>query len=77
MLCHAVRGTTADGRTGPDLTHVASRKTLAAGRLPNDAQTMTQWITDPQQFKPGTNMPAHALPAAQMQALVAYVESLK
>ena len=77
MLCHAIQGTTANARKGPDLTHVASRATLAAGRLPNDAASLAAWIRDPQQAKPGTNMPAHPIADEQLQALVAYMRSLE
>jgi cytochrome c oxidase subunit 2 len=77
MLCHAIQGTGANARKGPDLTHVASRATLAAGRLPNDAQNLQAWIADPQRFKPGVNMPAHKLPGEQLQALTAYLRSLE
>jgi cytochrome c oxidase subunit 2 len=77
VMCHAVRGTTAGGRKGPDLTHVGSRLTLAAGTLANDAEAMKRWIRDPQQIKPGTNMPASSLAEADLTALVAWLGSLK
>jgi cytochrome c oxidase subunit 2 len=76
-LCHTVRGTTAGAVTGPDLTHVASRSTLAAGRLPNTPEQMEQWINDPQHFKPGNKMPAVPLDASQLRAVVAYMETLR
>ena len=77
MLCHAIQGTTANARKAPDLTHVASRAHLAAGRLANTPQTLAAWITDPQRIKPGVNMPAHLLPSDELAALVAYLETLK
>jgi cytochrome c oxidase subunit 2 len=77
MLCHAVRGTTANARKAPDLTHVASRAHLAAGRLANTRENLTDWIADPQRLKPGANMPAHLLIDEDLKALVAYVETLK
>jgi cytochrome c oxidase subunit 2 len=77
MLCHAIQGTTAQGRNAPDLTHVASRPTLAAGRLENTPENMASWIEDPQRHKPGANMPGHKLPAEDLRALVAYLTSLK
>ena len=77
MLCHAVRGTTAGARKAPDLTHVASRSELAAGRLPNTPHDLEEWIRDPQKFKPGANMPAHPLADDDMDAIVAYLETLK
>jgi cytochrome c oxidase subunit 2 len=75
--CHTVRGTGANGLVGPDLTHLASRATLAAGTLPNDAAALRKWIADPQAVKPGNQMPANPLSAADSDALVAYLESLR
>lgn len=77
MLCHTVQGTSANARKAPDLTHVASRARLAAGRLPNTPAQLKAWIADPQSTKPGANMPAHPLPDEDLDALVAYVETLK
>jgi len=77
MLCHAIVGTTANGRKAPDLTHIASRRHLAAGRLTNTADSLAQWIEDPQQFKPGANMPTHFLPHDDLAAVVAYLETLQ
>ncbi|MGE5616660.1 MAG: c-type cytochrome, partial [Bacillota bacterium] len=77
MLCHAIEGTTAGGRRAPDLTHVASRARLAAGRLPNTPADLEQWIRDPQRIKPGVNMPAHPLAEPDLKALVAYLETLR
>ena len=76
-MCHQIQGTTANARKAPDLTHIASRPTLAAGTLPNDPQSMAAWIRDPQKLKPGVNMPAHHVPADELDALVAYLETLK
>jgi cytochrome c oxidase subunit 2 len=76
-LCHTVRGTTAGGRAGPDLTHVASRSTIAAGTLPNTRGYLAAWIADPQHLKPGNRMPATGLPADDLQAVVAYLETLR
>ena len=77
MLCHAIAGTTANAHKAPDLTHVASRYKLAAGRLVNTPEDLAEWIEDPQRIKPGANMPAHPLAADDMKALVAYLETLK
>jgi cytochrome c oxidase subunit 2 len=77
MACHTIRGTNAMGVVGPDLTHVGSRRTLAAGVIPNTPGYMAGWIADPQGVKPGNVMPATPLPAAELQALVAYLQSLK
>ena len=76
VLCHAIRGTDAGGTTAPDLTHLASRNTIAAGALPRNQGTLAAWITDPQRFKPGVNMPAVPLSNAQRAQVVAYLESL-
>ncbi|MEN3291762.1 MAG: cytochrome c oxidase subunit [Burkholderiales bacterium] len=77
VMCHTIQGTTANATFGPDLTHIASRQTLAAGSLPNTAQHLAGWIVDPQKFKPGANMPANPLPPDDMQALLAYMGALK
>jgi cytochrome c oxidase subunit 2 len=76
-MCHAVVGTEAGGKRAPDLTHVGSRTTLAAGRLANDPEALAAWITDPQPHKPGVNMPAHRFSPDELAALVAYLRSLK
>ena len=75
--CHAIRGTPARARVGPDLTHVGSRTTLASVTIPNDPASLAAWIRDPQHPKPGNKMPALGLPEPQIRALVAYLESLK
>jgi cytochrome c oxidase subunit II len=76
--CHAVRGTTADGTIGPDLTHLASRATLAAGILPNERDALVRWITQTETIKPGVRMPPFAaLPEDQVQAIAAYLEGLE
>lgn len=76
-MCHTIQGTMAHGQSAPDLTHVASRPSLAAGRLPNNAENLAAWIANPQQFKPGSNMPATGLPADDLRAVVAYLGTLK
>jgi cytochrome c oxidase subunit 2 len=75
--CHTVRGTEAAGRVAPDLTHVASRRTLGAGTLANTRDHMQQWIRDPQASKPGNQMPPNPLTADDLQAVVAYLETLR
>jgi cytochrome c oxidase subunit 2 len=77
VMCHTIAGTTAQARLGPDLSHLASRRTIAAGMLPNNRGHLAGWIADPQSIKPGVNMPANALPADDLQALLAYLETLK
>ena len=76
--CHTIRGTPADGRVGPDLTHVGSRATLAAGTLTNDAGSLALWIMDPQAQKPDAYMPAYEmLPEADVRAIAAYLSGLQ
>jgi cytochrome c oxidase subunit 2 len=77
VMCHAVRGTDAGSRIGPDLTHVASRRTLASGTLPMTREQLTRWIADPQAIKPGVRMPPQPLGDADLAAVVAYLESLR
>jgi cytochrome c oxidase subunit 2 len=76
--CHAIRGTTAAGRIGPDLTHVASRLSLAAGALPNSLTSMERWIANPRHIKPGALMPPFGmLPADDVRRIAAYVQALR
>lgn len=75
--CHRIAGTNATGTIGPDLSHIASRLSLAAGTLPNSEGYLAGWILDPQHVKPGNRMPATALPGAELQPLLAYLESLR
>jgi cytochrome c oxidase subunit II len=75
--CHEIRGTTARGQVGPDLTHFGSRTTLGAGVLPNNAETLREWIRDPQHAKPGNRMPSLPLSDADVQTLATYLEGLK
>jgi cytochrome c oxidase subunit 2 len=75
--CHAIRGTAASGDVGPDLTHLATRTTLAALAIPNNQRELGRWIEDSQDIKPGNQMPDFHLPASELQALVAYLEQLR
>lgn len=74
--CHTVSGTPAGGIVGPELSHLASRKTLAAGVLPNDPPHLSAWIADPQAIKPGALMPKVPMTAAERAQVVAYLQSL-
>ena len=76
-MCHNIAGTLAGGRTAPDLTHVASRSTLGAGAVPNTPGYLAGWIADPQRIKPGSRMPPPGLSSEELQAVVAYLETLK
>lgn len=75
--CHAIAGTPATATVGPDLTHLASRRTLAAGTIPNTKGYLGGWILDPQHLKPGNRMPGLQLSGPQLQALLAYLETLQ
>ena len=75
--CHTIRGTQARGKVGPDLTHIASRRTIAANELPNTPSDLRAWIRDPGKFKPGTRMPTLPLTPRQLDELVAYLEKLR
>jgi cytochrome c oxidase subunit 2 len=76
-MCHAIRGTDAGARQGPDLTHLAARGTLGAGTLPNDAAHLAAWVSNPAAHKPGVNMPSTAFSPDELQAVVAYLQSLQ
>jgi len=76
--CHTVRGAVARADSAPDLTHVGSRLTLAAGTLPNSLGAIEGWIANPQALKPGAKMPTlRAYTGPELRALAAYLESLK
>jgi cytochrome c oxidase subunit 2 len=75
--CHTVRGTAAAGTSGPDLTHVGSRRTIAAGVLETTRGALAAWIADPQTIKPGNNMPQVPLTADELHAVSAYMAGLK
>ena len=74
--CHRVSGTAAQGTYAPDLTHLMSRQTLAAGMIPNTAENLRQWIADPQTIKPGCLMPAFGLSDRDRDAIVDYLVTL-
>jgi len=75
--CHAVRGTSATGTMGPDLSHLMQRRTIASGLLPNDANDLDRWIADPPALKPGTLMPSVKLTDDQRERIGAYLVSLQ
>jgi cytochrome c oxidase subunit 2 len=78
IACHAIRGTTALGSNGPDLTHVGSRLSIAAGNFPNHQGTLAGWIADSQGLKPGNHMPSFPIfLGAELRALAGYLESLE
>ena len=75
--CHNIGGTPASGKVGPDLTHFASRRSIAAGTLPMNKGNLYGWIADPQSIKPGSKMPTLGLEPNELHAVVAYLETLK
>ncbi len=75
--CHTVRGTNAAGTLGPDLTHVASRRTIAAGLLETTRGSLAAWIADPQTIKPGNNMPMVTMTPEQLRAVSAWLVDLQ
>jgi cytochrome c oxidase subunit 2 len=75
--CHTISGTPAKGRFGPDLTHVMSRDTIAAGAAPNTPQKLRLWIKNPDAVKPGSKMPAMGLTDQDVDAVAAYLETLR
>lgn len=76
-MCHAIAGTPAGARTGPDLTHFASRSTIAAGTVPNTRDQLLAWLANPQHLKPGSRMPATGFTDPDLQALASYLETLE
>jgi len=77
LNCHAISGTNGSGRFGPDLTHLMSRRTIAAGAAENNSQNLRLWIQNPDSIKPGSLMPAMKLSDAELDALVRYLETLQ
>jgi cytochrome c oxidase subunit 2 len=77
VMCHKISGTPAGSRAGPDLTHVAGRRGIAANTLPFTRGSLAAWIADPQSIKPGAKMPMTQLTADELNAVVAYLEGLQ
>jgi cytochrome c oxidase subunit II len=75
--CHSVNGTPADGRFGPDLTHLMSRQTIASGAADNTPENLRLWIQDPDAIKPGSLMPAMKLSDRDLAAVLSYMETLR
>ena len=76
--CHTVRGTGSDGKIGPDLTHIGSRLSLAAGSFPNNLGTLAGWVSSAQHLKPGNRMPSFSrLTGTELRAVAAYLASLE
>ena len=77
VYCHNIDGTNASGDLGPDLTHLASRRTLGAGILENTTGNLAGWILDAQAIKPGNHMPPMDLSGEELQAVLAYLKTLE
>jgi cytochrome c oxidase subunit 2 len=77
MNCHTVAGTAANGRFGPDLTHLMSRDTIASGAAPNTPDNLRAWVQDPKGIKPGCKMPAMGLSDRELNAVTEYLETLR
>lgn len=77
VMCHSIRGEPAGGRLGPDLTHIASQRMIGANSFPNTRGFLAAWILDAQRLKPGVRMPPISLPPKDLEALLAYLETLK
>src|SRR5262249_7037854 len=75
--CHTITGTIANGRFGPDLSHLMSRSTIASGAAENTAEKLRLWIQNPDAIKPGSLMPAMKLSDADLDALMSYMETLR
>jgi cytochrome c oxidase subunit 2 len=76
-FCHTIRGTIAGGTTAPDLTHLESRSTIAAGTLKNNISNLTAWVINAQSFKPGCRMPPNLMSSTDLNDLIAYLETLQ
>ena len=77
VYCHTIVGTNASGNLGPDLTHLATRKTIGSDLLPNTPGNLAGWILNSQTVKPGNHMPPMDLNGEQVQALLVYLATLK
>jgi len=75
--CHNIAGTPASATVGPDLTHLASRRSIAAGTMPMTTGNLYGWVEDPQSIKPGNRMPTIGIEPKELHAVVAYLETLK
>lgn len=75
--CHTIRGTAAEGRFGPDLTHLKGRQMLASGLVPNDLENLTRWVADPQELKPGCLMPNMQLGPREARLIALYLNGLE
>jgi cytochrome c oxidase subunit 2 len=77
VQCHSIAGTKATAQVAPDLTHIRDRKTIGDGLLANNTENLARWIMNPQQFKPGSNMPNMRLTESEAHDIAFYLENLK
>jgi cytochrome c oxidase subunit 2 len=77
FICHTVRGTTAAGVVGPDLTHLMSRDTIGSSSVPNTPENLRRWIRNPGTFKPGSRMPPQNLTDNELEQIAAYLSTLR
>lgn len=77
VSCHAIKGTDAQGTSAPDLTHFATRETFAGAMFENNTENLKRWIDDPPAVKPGAKMPDYGLSAQEIDAVVAYLQTLE
>ena len=77
VSCHAINGTGAQAHVGPDLTHLAGRGQIGAGILDNTPDNLRRWLRDPQEVKPGVEMPNFQFTEEQVSELAAYLETLR
>jgi cytochrome c oxidase subunit 2 len=77
VMCHTISGTPAGSNIGPNLTHVASRQTIAAGTLENTREHLASWVNNSQRVKPGNRMPTMSFSDNDLQPLLDYLQSLK
>ncbi|MCI0661056.1 MAG: cytochrome c oxidase subunit II, partial [Acidobacteria bacterium] len=75
--CHTINGTTANGKFGPDLTHLMSRETIGSGAVKNTPDLLRAWVSDPQKLKEGCRMPDMQLSQPELDLIVAYLMTLK
>ena len=75
--CHRVRGTVANGTFAPDLTHLMSRATIGSGMVPNTPEVLREWVWDPQNIKPGCDMPSMKLTREETDLICSYLGTLK
>jgi cytochrome c oxidase subunit 2 len=77
ITCHTIAGTPAGAKVAPDLTHIGTRQTIAAGTLPNTRTDLGRWVVNSQSVKPGNKMPPNSIGSEDLESLLDYLQSLK